>query len=131
MYLLQIKNDTEEYEASEVLLARIKALNEDSTMIGQFVVIEKREGGYMELAFLEDGKSLLLYVPESEDEAVMITCNEQVTKANSDEIRIKDIDGEAYIFGFDNVVSRDDAFDVLEAYLEGREFLSIVDWYAY
>ncbi len=54
------------------------------------MVVEKVDGGYMEVALGLGGLSIINYTPEDEEEPSIATCNATIDRAKSDEIRIKD-----------------------------------------
>lgn len=131
MYQLNTGNAIESYNLSNELINKINLLATSNTLDHQFILIEFENHGAIEMALGLGSQSLLFYTPTSPHEDAMITCNDNIRKAKSDEIEIKDVDGVPSLFTTDNLVPLNNAIKTLNAFLEGTDFLSLLDWYAY
>lgn len=131
MYKIYDGQTMENFESVEGVISRLKAINENETSVGKFVSIEYENHGSLEVALGMSEESVVFYVPEDENEDVLISCNDLITRAKSEEIEIADVSGEVDQYTTANLVHFYEALEVLEAFLKGEEFIHFIDWYVY
>lgn len=131
MYKIYYGKETESFDSVEEVMNRMKVINEEKVYVSQFVSIEYENHGSLEFALGMGDESVLLYVPNEESEDVLISCNDLITRAKSEDVEIADISGEVEIFTTANLVYFYEVLVVLEAFLKGEDFIHFIDWYAY
>ncbi len=131
MYTLKYQDKDEKYENHIELMKKLTELGMSGDFNHQLVVVEKEKEGYMEIALGMEDKSILIYTPENEDCDCILSCNSSIQKATVDELIIKDLGNEEVHLTSSDTVSLENAFKVVLAYLQGQDFKTIIDWYAY
>lgn len=128
-YYIRTRTKDEAFEHIDVLISRLKELVAEEQEGANFVVVEKVDGGYMEVALGLGNLSIINYTPEDEDEPSIVTCNATIDRAKSDEIKIKDLSEEDYQAFSSNTIPMEQALQVVRRYLEGESFTDLCDWY--
>lgn len=121
----------EELSTIEEVIILIKKINEEKLVDKQLVVVETEGSGVMELGLGMGDESVIFYIPNSEEEDVIVSCNELVDRAKTENLPMTHVFDELVECTTCNVVSFENAIFTLEAFLQGKEFINFVDWYSY
>jgi hypothetical protein len=131
MYSIIYNETKEQVDSKDEVLAVIHKLLGQAAEPIQFAIVGFENHGSMEVAYGMGEGTILFYVPESDEEDIKISCNELVDRAKSETIVIHHpIEGEIDCYA-SNLVTIDKGMKALEAYLGGKPFANIVDWYCY
>ena len=131
MFRVNYNEVNEELDTVEKVMSLIKKINDDKLVDKQLVVIETEDKGVIELGLGMGDDSVVYYIPESEEEDVLVSCNKLVERAKTEAVNISHVFGDEVECTIGNIVSLDHGLKILEAFLNGEEFIDIVDWYAY
>lgn len=122
---------TVSYDKTEDVMRYIDTLIAEASYDHQLIVVEKDEDSYIEVGIGMEDQSVVIYVPEDPTEEMKITCNEFVDRAKTEDLVMQGLDDEASTLTIANIILLEEAKAIIEAYLDGENFLNIADWYTY
>ncbi len=128
---LYTPKETVTFNSKEELMHAFDAITGTAQYNHQLIIIEKDEASSLEVGIGMGDQSMILYVPENEEEDMKITCNEFVDRAKTEELVMHELGDETSTFTTANIILLEDAKEIIKAYLDGEEFLRIADWYTY
>ena len=131
MIKLSYNLQTMELETKEKVLNEIQSIIDGNKVKQQLVVVELDNGDSLEIGLGMGDESLLFYIPADENEDILISCNDTISNAKSEDLVISHADGSEIECSKSDLVELKDALKVLVAFLDKKEILDIVDWYAY
>lgn len=131
MFRVNYNKVSEDLDTVDKVMSLIRKINIDKLVNNQLVVIETEDKGVIELGLGMEEKSVVFYIPESEEEDVLVSCNKLVERAKTEAVNVSHVFGDEVECTIGNIVSLDNGLKILEAFLNGEEFIDIVDWYAY
>lgn len=131
MFRVNYNSESQEIQTVDEVMALINTIQADRLVDKHLVVIETEANGVMEIGLGMGDDSVVYYLPDSEDEDGKVTCNALVARAKTDEVKVSHALGEEVECTSCNLISIEDGFNILEAFLKGEEFIDFVDWYKF
>lgn len=131
MIKLSYNQKTMELETKEKVLDEIQSIIAGNKVKRQLVVVELDNGDILEIGLGMEEESLMFFIPSDDNEDVLISCNETIANAKSEDIVVTHADGSEIECSKSDLVELKDALKVLDLFLDKKEIFDIVDWYAY
>lgn len=131
MYKIFYKDQNVDLDVKDQVIDFIKKLSDEDKVKNQMVVIDSEELGSMEIALGMGEESIVFFIPVSEEEDIKVTCNQYVDRAKSEDVIVGHPLDEDIVCAESNLISLQDAFDILEMFLNKEDIFTKVDWYSY
>jgi len=131
MYTIYYLEDEREAFSVDEALDVLSKLESDQVVDHHLVVVETDEDGIMEIALGMGGDSLLIYIPSNDDDDMKISCNSNIDRAKSEELILSHPSGDEVECSASNIVSFNEAMEVVTLFLNGEDFMDKLDWYSY
>lgn len=130
MFTIIYKETQEPIETKEAIIQWLNHKNQEKPD-KQFVMIEKENGDSMDFAIGLDQETIIFYVPQAEEEAIKITCNESVNRSKGTVIILDHPVEETVELSNSNTISFEEGIEILSLFLDNQAFIQLADWYSY